>query len=58
MRSGVPEFTGLQSRATTFDVIPSITLRVISLVAEWIHFTLFVIISPTIQLKVYTLGGL
>ena len=29
-----------------------------SLVAEWIHFTLFGIILPTIKLKVYTLGGL
>ena len=28
------------------------------LVAEWIHFTLFGIILPTIKLKVYTLGGL
>ena len=28
------------------------------LVAEWIHFTLFGIISPTIKLKVYTFGGL
>ena len=29
-----------------------------SLVAEWIHFTLFGMILPTIQLKVYTFGGL
>ena len=29
-----------------------------SLVAEWIHFTLFGIILPTIKLKVYNLGGL
>ena len=29
-----------------------------SLVVEWIHFTLFGIILPTIQLKVYTFGGL
>ena len=28
------------------------------LVAEWIHFTLFGIILPTIKRKVYTLGGL
>ena len=28
------------------------------LVAEWIHFTLFGMILPTIKLKVYTLGGL
>ena len=28
------------------------------LVAEWTHFTLFGIISPTIKLKVYTFGGL
>ena len=28
------------------------------LVAEWIHFTLFVIILPPIKLKVYTFGGL
>ena len=28
------------------------------LVAEWIHFTLFGMISPTIKLKVYTFGGL
>ena len=28
------------------------------LVAEWIHFTLFGIISPTIKLKVHILGGL
>ena len=28
------------------------------LVAEWIHFTLFWIILPTIKLKVYTFGGL
>ena len=26
------------------------------LVAEWIHFTLFRIILPTIKLEVYTLG--
>ena len=26
-------------------------------VAEWIHFTLFGIISPTIKLKVYTFGA-
>ena len=30
----------------------------IVLVAEWIHFTLFGIILPTIKLKVYTFGGL
>ena len=30
----------------------------ISLVAEWIHFTLFWIILPTIKPKVYTLWGL
>ena len=29
-----------------------------SLVAEWIHFTLFGIISPTLKLNVYTFGGL
>ena len=29
-----------------------------SLVAEWIHFTLFGIILPTIKRKVYTFGGL
>ena len=28
------------------------------LVAEWIHFTLLGIISPTIKLTVYTVGGL
>ena len=28
------------------------------LVEEWIHFTLFGIILPTIKLKVYTFGGL
>ena len=28
------------------------------LIAEWIHFTLFWIIPPTIKLKVYTFGGL
>ena len=28
------------------------------LVAEWIHFTLFGIILPTIKLKVYPFGGL
>ena len=28
------------------------------LVAEWIHFTLFAIILPTIKLEVYTFGGL
>ena len=27
------------------------------LVAEWIHFTLFRIILPTIKLKVYTFEG-
>ena len=32
--------------------------RIIPLVAEWIHFPLFGIISPTIKLKVYTFGGL
>ena len=30
----------------------------ISLVAEWIHFTLLGIILPTIKLKVYTFLGL
>ena len=29
-----------------------------TLVAEWIDFTLFGIILPTIKLKVYTFGGL
>ena len=29
-----------------------------ALVAEWIHFTLFWIILPTIKLKVYTFWGL
>ena len=28
----------------------------INLVAEWIHFTLFGIILPTMKLKVYTFG--
>ena len=28
------------------------------LVAEWIHFTLFGIVVPTIKLKVYTFRGL
>ena len=28
------------------------------LVAEWIHFTLFGLILPTIKLKVYTFGNL
>ena len=28
------------------------------LVAEWIHFTLFGVILPTIKLKVYTFWGL
>ena len=31
---------------------------IISLVAEWIHFTLFVVILPTIKLKVYAFWGL
>ena len=31
---------------------------IISLVAEWIHFTLFVIILPTIKLKFYAFWGL
>ena len=30
----------------------------IILVAEWLHFTLFGIILPTIKLKVYTFWGL
>ena len=30
----------------------------IPVIAEWIHFTLLGIISPTIKLKVYTFGGL
>ena len=30
----------------------------VTLVAEWIHFTLFGIILPTIKLKVYTFRGL
>ena len=30
----------------------------IDLVAEWIHFTLFGRMLPTIKLKVYTFGGL
>ena len=32
--------------------------RILYLVAEWIHFTLFGIVLPTIKLKVYTFGGL
>ena len=30
---------------------------VVCLVAEWIHFTLFGIILPTVKLKVYTFWG-
>ena len=30
----------------------------LELVAEWIHFTLFGIILPTMKLKVHTFGGL
>ena len=33
-------------------------LSICHLVAEWIHFTLFGIILPTLNLKVYTFGGL
>ena len=31
---------------------------VLRLVAEWIHFTLFGIVLPTLKPKVYTFGGL
>ena len=34
------------------------TCNLLDLVAEWIHFTRFGIILPTIKLKVYTFGGL
>ena len=34
------------------------TLSYHNLVAEWIHFTLFWIVLPTIKLKVYTFLGL
>ena len=30
----------------------------ISSVAEWIHFTLFGIVLPTLKIKVYTFGAL
>ena len=33
-------------------------VMILSLVAEWIHFTLFGILLPTIKLKVYTFWGL
>ena len=35
----------------------TLTAVMSSLVAEWIHFTLFGIILPTIKLKVYTFWG-
>ena len=38
--------------------IQGLITPLIILVAEWIHFTLFGIILPTIKLKVYTFGGL
>ena len=41
---------------------PHTTVKVLvqglGLVAEWIHFTLFWIMLPTIKLKVYTFWGL
>ena len=44
-------------RASRFRVL-AVTVLVLILVAEWIHFTLLGIISPAIKLKVYTFGGL
>ena len=43
---------GFQVRVSWFGV------RVITLVAEWIHFTRFWILLPTIKLKVCTFGGI
>ena len=39
-------------------VLSSRVRHLVYLVAEWIHFTLFGIILPTIKLKVYTFWGL
>ena len=45
--------------AQTSDAAPGAKpLGYFFLVAEWIHFTLFGIMLPTIKLKVYTFGGL
>ena len=38
--------------------IQGLITPLIILVAEWIHFTLFGIILPTLKLKVHTFGGL
>ena len=43
--------------STTSDVAVIFVME-LYLVAEWIHFTLFWIILPTIKLKVYTFWGL
>ena len=37
-------------------IVRHLVFGVPNLVAEWIHFTLFGIILPTIKLKVYTFG--
>ena len=49
MLSLPPGLGKVSGRASGFKIL---------LVAEWIHFTLFGIISPTMKPKVYTFGGL
>ena len=51
-KRGLPLFKEFSSAET----LPSLTHEY--LVAEWIHFTLFGIILPTIKLKVYIFWGL
>ena len=62
-RGGVPN-TGLRKAlVSSLDSYDSCSESagssgLIALVAEWMHFTLVGIIFPTIQLQVYTFGGL
>ena len=46
------------AKAALDDVPLKFSISLKDVVAEWIHFTLFEIIVPTIKLKVYTFWGL
>ena len=46
------------SRKPSIPVVASVAPYAQTLVSEWIHFTLFGIVLPTMKLKVYTFGGL
>ena len=54
----IPEGTLSEEHPGTPKPSKPLALSILDLVAEWIHFTLFGIILPTIKLKVYTFWGL